>query len=101
MYVSGSSLPGASAPEIRELRICPGVDCGVDSSHVPVVYSKLGEGGFTIYNPFDNTADVYCILGSRIAQSSNEAFLHIPARNVPYGWGVFAYEVYVSKKDSG
>ena len=101
VYVSGSSLPGASAPEIRELRICPGVDCGVDSSHAPVVYTKLGEGGSVLYNPFDNTSEVFCILGSRIAQATNEAFLHIPARNVPYGWDAFAYEVYVSARGSG
>lgn len=101
VYVSGSSLLGASAPEIHELRLCPGVDCGVDSSHAPVVYSTLGEGGSVLYNPFQNSVDVYCILGSCIAQATNEAFLHIPSQNAPYGWGIFAYEVYVSKKDSG
>lgn len=101
VYVSGSLLPGASDPEICELRICPGVDCGVDSNHAPVVYSKLGENGSVLYNPFQNSVDVYCILGSRIALTSNETFLHTPSRNVPYGWGIFAYEVYVSKKDSG
>ena len=100
-YLSGSSLPGSLTPEIREILICPGIDCGVDSSHSPVVYSKVGEGGSSITSPYDNTTDVFCQLGSRISQASNEAFLHIPARSVPSGWGVYAYQVYVSVKDRG
>jgi hypothetical protein len=100
-YVSGSSLLGSLTPEIREILICPGIDCGVDSSHSPVVYSKVGEGGSGIESPYNNTTDVFCQLGSRISQASNEAFLHIPARSVPTGWGVYAYQVYVSIKDRG
>ena len=100
-YLSGSSLKGSLTPEIREILICPGIDCGVDSSHSPVVYSKVGEGGGAINSRYNNTTDVFCQLGSRISLASNEAFLHIPARSVPTGWGVYAYEVYVSVKDRG
>ena len=50
-YLSCSLLPGSSVPENCEILICPGVDSGVDSSHAPVVYSKVGEGGFTITSP--------------------------------------------------
>ena len=95
-YLSGSSLAGSTTPEIREILICPGVDCGIDSSHSPVVYSKVGEGGAPINSPWSNTIDLFCQLGSRVAQATNEAFLHVPARSVPEGWCVFAYEVYVS-----
>jgi hypothetical protein len=82
-YLSGSSLPGSLTPEIREILICPGIDCGVDSSHSPVVYSKVGEGGSSITSPYDNTTDLFCQHGSRISLASNEAFLYIPARSVP------------------
>ena len=100
-YLSGSSLVGSLTPEIREILICSGIDCGADSSHSPVVYSKVGESGSTINSPYNNTTDVFFQLGSRISLASNEAFLHIPARSVPIGWGVYAYQVYVSVKDRG
>ena len=100
-YLSGSSLPGSSTPEIREISICPGIDCEVDSSRFPVVYSKVGEGGGAINSPYNSTTDVLCQLGSRLSQASNEAFLHIPARSVFTGWGMYAYQVYVSIKDRG
>ena len=48
-----------------------------------------------------NTTDVFYQLGSKISQASNEAFLHIPARSVPTGWGAYAHQVYVSIKDRG
>ena len=86
-WLSGSSLPGSLTPEIREILICPGIEMGVDSSHSPVVYSKVGEGDSAIKSPYNNTTDVFCQLGSRISQASNEAFLYIPARRVPSGWG--------------
>ena len=95
-YLSGSSLAGSTTPEIREILICPGVDCGVDSSHSPVVYFKVGEAGAPINSPWSNTIDLFCQLGSWVAQATNEAFLHDPARSIPEGWCVFAYKVYVS-----
>ena len=66
-YLSGSSLPGSLAPQIREILICPGTDCGDDSRHSSVVYSKVAEGGSTITSPYDNIIDVFCQLGSRVA----------------------------------
>ena len=62
-YLSGSSLAGSMAPETREILICPGVDCGVDSSHSPVVYSKVGEAGTRINSPWSSTVDLFCQLG--------------------------------------
>lgn len=100
-YFSGNSLPGFLTPEVWEVLICPGTDCGVDSSHSPVVYSKVGEDGAAINSPYNNTTDIFCQLRSIISQASNEEFLHIPARSVPIGWGVYAYQVYVSVKDRG
>ena len=100
-WLSGSSLPGSLTPEIREILICPGIECGVDSSHSPVVYSKVGEGGSAINSPYINTTDVFCQLETRISLASIGAFLHVPARSVLTGWGVYAYEVYVSIKDRG
>ena len=97
-YLSGSSLPGSVTPEVREILICPGVDCGIDSSHSPVVYSKVGESNSTQNSPWSNTIDLFCQLGSRVSLLTNEAFLHVPARSVPDGWCVFAYEVYVSSR---
>jgi hypothetical protein len=100
-WILGSSLAGSSTPEIREILICPGIECGVESSHSPVVYSKAGEGGSTINSPCNNTTGVFCQIGSRISLASNEAFLHIPTRSVPTWWGVYAYQAYVSIKDKG
>ena len=58
-WISGSSLAGSLTPEIREILICPGIDCGVDSSHSPVVYSKVRESGSTINSSYNNTTDVF------------------------------------------
>ena len=63
-YLSGSSLPGSTTPKIREILICPGVDCGIDSSHSPVVYLKVGESDTTQSPPWGNTIDLFCQLGS-------------------------------------
>lgn len=70
-YLGGSSFSGSLTPEIREILIYPGIDCGVDSSHSPVVYSKVGKGGGAINSLYNNTTDVFCQLGSRISQASN------------------------------
>ena len=71
---------------------------GIGSSHFPVVLSKVGEAGSYRYSTWSNTVDLFCQLGSRVLLLSNEAFLHVPARSVPEGWRVYAYEVYVSKR---
>ena len=86
-WISGSSLAGSLTPGIREILICPGIDCGVHSSHSPVVYSKVGQGVSSINYPYNNTTDVFFQLGSRISLASNEGCLHIPAKNVLSGWG--------------
>ena len=84
-YLSGSSLPGSTTPKIREILICPGVDCGIDSSNFPVVYSKARESNATQHSPQLNTVGLSCQLGSRVSLASNEAFLHVRARSVPDG----------------
>ena len=98
IWVSGSSVPGASVVETRKSRILP-PEVSVDSSHSGVVLNPQAVTSVVSPLVHDNSTDGNLVFASRLGIASNEFFIYITERQCPIGCKIVGLRVNTAKRN--